>query len=202
MELFENNIMKTVEKISWNEDELFNYVKAGNKDAFEQLYRNHSVGIYCNLRKMTKNDALAKELLQDVFIKVWEKKAVLNPKKPFQFYLFRIAQNSVTDFYRRVRRDNHMIENLRLLTSEITHQPIESVIAGEEEELMLKAMEALPPQRKKIFILCKLEGKSYEEVSGLLGISTSTIGDHIVKGTKYIRKQLIKAGDILLFLGF
>jgi RNA polymerase sigma-70 factor (family 1) len=202
MEVSENNRMKTVEKLSWNEEELFSHIKAGNKNAFEQLYRDHSGGIYCNLRKLTRNDELAKELLQDVFIKVWEKKAVLNPNKPFHFYLFRIAKNSVTDFYRKVKRDKHMLQNLQLFASEITHQPIESAIAGAKEELLLRAMETLSPQRRKIFTLCKLEGKSYEEVSNLLGVTTSTIGDHIVKGTKYIKKQIIKAGNTLLFFMF
>lgn len=202
MEVFEKNRIKTVEKVSWNEEELFSHVKAGDKNAFEQLYRNHSGGIYCNLRRLTRNDELAKELLQDVFLKVWEKKADLNPNKPFHFYLFRIARNSVIDFYRRVKRDKHMLQNLPMLISEITHQPIESIIAGADEELVLKAMETLSPQRKKIFILCKLEGKSYEEVSKLLGITTSTIGDHIVKGTKYIKKQIIRAGETLLFFMF
>jgi len=202
MEVLENNRIKTVEKVSWNEEELFSHVKAGDKNAFEQLYRNHSGGIYCNLRRLTRNDELAKELLQDVFLKVWEKKADLNPDKPFHFYLFRIARNSVIDFYRKVKRDKHMLQNLPMLTSEITHQPIESIITGADEEMVLKAMETLSPQRKKIFILCKLEGKSYEEVSKLLGITTSTIGDHIVKGTKYIKKQIIRAGEMLLFFMF
>ena len=202
MEVSENNRIKTVEKVSWNEDELFSHVKAGNKNAFEQLYRDHSRGIYGSLRRLTRDDELAKELLQDVFLKVWERKAALNPNKPFHFYLFSIARNSVTDFYRKVKRDRYMLQNLQLLTSEITHQPIESVIAGAEEERLLQIMETLPPQRRKIFILCKLEGKSYEEVSNILGIRASTIGDHIVKGTKYLKKQIVKAGEMLVFFLF
>ena len=202
MGVFENNNVKTVEKVSWNEDELFSHVKAGDKNAFEQLYRDHSGGIYCNLRKLTRDDELARELLQDVFLKVWEKKAAFKPDKPFRFYLFRMAKNSVADFYRKVKRDKQLLQNLQLFASEITHQPIESVAAGTEEEQLLRVIETLPPQRRKVFILCKLEGKSYEEVSHLLGITTSTIGDHIVKGTKYIKKQIVRAGEMLLFFMF
>jgi len=110
MKVFDNNKMKIVERAPWNKDELFNHVKAGGKNAFEQLYRDHSGGIYCNLRMLTRNDELAKELLQDVFLKVWEKKALLNPDKAFHFYLFRIARNSVTDFYWKVKRDKHILQ--------------------------------------------------------------------------------------------
>ncbi|MBB6498309.1 RNA polymerase sigma factor [Pedobacter cryoconitis] len=193
--------VKTVENMRWSDEELISHIRAGNRNAFEQLYRDHSGGIYCNLRKLTRDDDLAKELLQDVFIKVWEKKAVLRSDKPFRFYLFGMARNTLTDFYRKVKRDKQMLQNLQLLASEITHQPIESIVTGAEEELLLQAVDSLPPQRKKVFVLCKLEGKSYEEVSKLLGISTSTIGDHIVKGIKSIKNQLLSPDRVLLVLG-
>lgn len=193
--------VKTVENMRWSDEELISHVRAGNRNAFEQLYRDHSGGIYCNLRKLTRDDDLAKELLQDVFIKVWEKKAVLKSDKPFRFYLFGMARNTLTDFYRRVKRDKQMLQNLQLLASEITHQPIESIATGAEEELLLRAVDSLPPQRRKVFVLCKLEGKSYEEVSKLLGISTSTVGDHIVKGVKSIKNQLLSHDRVMLVLG-
>lgn len=202
MEILDNRGKRIVEKMPWTEEELFSHVKAGNKNAFEQLYRDHSGGIYCNLRRMTRDDELAKEILQDVFTKVWEKKAALNIDKPFQFYLFRMAQNSVTSFYRSIKRDKKMLENLQLLASEITHQPIETIKTGVEQELLLQAVDCLSPRRKKIFILCKLEGKSYEEVSKILGISVSTIGDHIVKGTKTIKHQLMKSKQFSSFQAF
>jgi len=193
--------VKTVENIRWGDEELISHIRAGNRHAFEQLYRDHSGGIYCNLRKLTRDDDLAKELLQDVFIKVWEKKAVLKSDKPFRFYLFGMVRNTLTDFYRRVKRDKEMLQNLQLLASEVTHQPIESIATGEEEKQLLRAVDSLPPQRKKVFVLCKLEGKSYEEVSKLLGISTSTIGDHIVKGVKSIKNQLLSHDRVMLVLG-
>ena len=192
MEILDNRGKRIVEKMAWTEKELFSRVKAGNKNAFEQLYRDHSGGIYYNLRRMTRDDQLAREILQDVFTKVWEKKEILKIDKPFQYYLFRMAQNSVTNFYRSIKRNKKMLENLQLLASEITHQPIESIKTEVEEELLLQAVDCLSPRRKKIFILCKLEGKSYEEAGKILGISVSTIGDHIVKGTKTIRQQVIK----------
>ncbi|QNK63348.1 sigma-70 family RNA polymerase sigma factor [Pedobacter sp. PAMC26386] len=202
MEVLNGNLINSVEKMSWAEDELFSHIKAGNKNAFEQLYRDHSGGVYYNLRRLTRNDELAKELLQDVFTRVWEKKAALNPEKPFHFYLFRMARNSVVNLYRQTKRDKQLMDNLRLLTSEVTHQPVESQVSEAEEEALIRAVQMLPPQRRKIFMLCKLEGKSYEEVSGLLGITTSTIGDHIVKGTKAIRNHLMNSDRILLLFGF
>ena len=64
------------------------------------------------------------------------------------------------------------------------------VIRKEKAGLVHKAIEELPPKRKEVFKLCKLEGKSYEEISQRMGISTSTITDHIVKANVFIRNKL------------
>ena len=105
--------------------------------------------------------------------------------------MFRIAENKVHDFFRKLKRDrklyNHIIE--------ITCREYEDVeikfIHSEETALLNKAIENLPPQRKEVFYLCKVEGKSYLEVSRLLGISASTINDHIVKATRAVRDFML-----------
>ena len=67
----------------------------------------------------------------------------------------------------------------------------EHFISKENSGILYQAIELLPPKRKLVFRLCKLEGKTYEEVSLLLGISLSTISDHIVKANLFIKSQLL-----------
>ena len=71
---------------------------------------------------------------------------------------------------------------------------------SDEEKLAIlqKAIDSLPPQRQQVYRLCKLDGKTYKEVSDLLGISVSTISDHIVKGTKTVREYFEKNNPSLL----
>lgn len=173
------------------ERELFCEIIAGSRRAFEQIYRIYHKGLYYNLRKLTGNDEIAKEILQDVFLKIWEKRAELNPDKSFGAYLFRIAQNMAMDFYRREKRSKLLLESLTLLITEVIEQPLENEISVDEEEILREAIAMLPPQRRRIFELCKLEGKSYQEVSQLLGISVSTISDHLVKAFKTVKNQLV-----------
>lgn len=192
--------MGKIRKTNYTESELLMDVKLGSRRAFEQLYNLHRLMIYDNLRRLIRDEGIVKEILQDVFLKIWERRTELDPDKSFRAYLFRIARNMVMDYYRKVKREKKLVDNLQVFASEVSDQPMESVISSDEEELLMGAIATLSPQRKRIFMLCKLEGKSYEEVSQILGVSSSTISDHIVKATRTIRHRLIcqtKTGCIL-----
>ena len=180
----------------------------GNENAFEKIYQLYSPRLYGKLLKLVKSESHAKEILQDVFMKLWEHRHSIDPEKSFRSYLFKIAENKVYDFFRRTAREKNMEAQL-IASSTANYNVIDELITGDENLVKLQqAIELLPPQRQAIIRLCKLEGKSYKEVSELLGISVSTISDHIVKGTKTIReyfdknhKALITIVSVFLILG-
>jgi len=178
------------------ETEMLAEVRIGCKKAFEKVYRLYKARVYRNIRRQIYDDAIAEELMQDVFIKIWEKRTELDLEKSFGAYLFRIARSKVVDFYRKAKRDKALIENLQLVATEINEEPMESDLSAQESDYLQNAIDLLSPQRKKIFILCKLHGKSYDEVSKLVGVSTSTISDHIVKATKSLKNQLVKSNMV------
>lgn len=178
----------------FTDQELAGLLRQGDEPAFAELYKIYSPRIYSNLKRLTKDDELAKELLQEVFFKVWEKRDALNVEISFQAYLYKVSENMVRDFFRRASRDKKLMEHLVNAASEFYSTVEDLYISKENQSLFQRAIDELPPQRKKIFKLCKIEGKSYEEVSALLGVSTSTINDHIVKATKAIRLSLGGAG--------
>jgi len=183
--------MKDSGKKKISEAELLQWVKEGSKIAFDVLYREYKSKVYWRIKSKIDDAAIAEELMQDVFIKIWEKRAEIDLTKSFIAYLFCIANSKIIDFCRRASRDKQMMDNLQRIGTEISEEPMESNLSKNEGEFLVQAIEQLPPQRKRIFILCKLEGKSYEEVGGLMGVSTSTISDHIVKATKSLKKQLL-----------
>ncbi|RDC55251.1 hypothetical protein DU508_16875 [Pedobacter chinensis] len=69
----------------------------------------------------------------------------------------------------------------------------EDLFAKENKELLQKVIDKLPPQRKKVFTLFRLEGKSYEEISNLLGISPSIVSDHLLKANRFIKAEILSA---------
>ena len=175
-------------------------LQEGNKQSFEELYHRYKRRIYGNLKKLLKSDDLAEELLQEVFVKVWNKRHNLDVEKSFRSYLFRIAENLVYDFFRKAARDRKLEAHLTAAATKFYLHIEEALYTKESMAVLNKAVGLLPPRRRQIFTLCKLEGKSYEEVGLQLGISTSTINDHVVKATRSIREYLILTQDVAVLL--
>lgn len=176
--------------VSSNPRDLVRFLTEGNEAAFEALYHLYSRRLALFLIKLLKSEDLACEVLQDVFVKVWNNRKNIDPAQSFRSYLFRIAENCVHDFFRKAARDKKLQEALIRNTCK-DYNPVEdTVYMKERNRLLREAIEALPPKRRQIFQSVKIEGRSYEEVSHMLHVSVSTINDHIVKATKSIREDL------------
>lgn len=181
------------------EKELVLRLQAGDEWAFEQLYGLYKLRILKKLIRFVKREDIAVELLQDIFLKLWEKRESLDPEQSFRSYLFRIAENKITDLFRRAAHDKKLLAHLQIATAGLTNTTEEIIHFKEQQSLLQEAIDSLPPQRQKIFILCKIEGKSYQEAAELLGISIGTVNDHMVKAGRVIR-QHFKATDLVFLV--
>lgn len=186
--------------IASDEKDLVMLLKESNEAAFEKLYFLYSKRLLGYLIKLVKSETIATEILQDVFLKIWNKRQDIDANQSFRSYLFRIAENIVFDFFRKAARDKKLQETLiKHACKEYSHVE-ENFCAKENEQILHDVINLLPPRRREIFQLVKIEGRSYDEVSRLLSVSTSTISDHIVKATKFIRGQLKDSSVIALIL--
>jgi RNA polymerase sigma-70 factor (family 1) len=161
----------------------------GDSRAFEKLYDCYKLRLAGNLYKLLKSDELAKEILQDLFLKVWDNRAQIDPEKSFRSYLFRIGENMVNDFYRRAARDKRLRDQLVLANSEIYSHIEEQLFFKEDSGLLKEAINLMPPQRKLVYTLCKMEGRSYKEVQELLGINAKTINSHLFQANKFLKEH-------------
>ncbi|MFB2120942.1 RNA polymerase sigma factor [Parapedobacter sp. 2B3] len=184
------------------ERRLLMQLREGNVKAFEQLYFAYSKRLYGNIWKMVKSAEVAEEILQEVFQRVWERRTRIDVDKSFKSFLFTIAKHLVCDFfYQQTKRRD--IEAYLVVTSSELYQHIDEELAYKESESILsKAIDQLPLQRRKVYTLCKIEGKSYEEAGKILGISTSTISDHIVKATKSLKLHYQGVHVVSMLLAF
>jgi RNA polymerase sigma-19 factor, ECF subfamily len=167
---------------------LVGQLRQGNEAAFTFLYDKYSNQLYRNICRLVKDEQVAQELLQDLFMTIWKDREKLNPEKSFKPYLYKVAENMVYAYFRQAAKNKRLIDRLILSAMEFDSNAEDTMIAKEDHHLLRKAIENLSPQRKQIYTLCKLEGKSYEEVSKELSISTSTIRDHIVKANKTVKQ--------------
>ncbi|UZJ63980.1 sigma-70 family RNA polymerase sigma factor [Sphingobacterium sp. KU25419] len=83
-----------------------------------------------------------------------------------------------------------------------TYNPFEGVAEEEIDKALYSLIDSLPAQRKKVFMLCKLEGKSYNEVSAMLGISVAAVNDHITKANKFLKTNYAHVAPLMLSIFF
>jgi RNA polymerase sigma-70 factor (family 1) len=173
------------------EEQLLLELRRGNQQAFSELYKRNRAWIYASIVKLVKSHEFATELLQDVFMKVWQHRERIDMDKHFRWYLLKIARNTVYDFFRKAAHQQHIRE--QLISASIgskSYNPIEDQLYFKEaQDKLEKALDKLPEKCRQVFVLCKIEGKSYNEVADILNISTATINNHIVKATRILREH-------------
>lgn len=185
-----------------NELELLKQLSDGDQEAFAAIYLQYHGGIYNYLLKFTKNPALAEDLVHDVFLRIWEIRTQLDVRSAFAHYLYRMARNTAITHLNRISLyDTIRDEVLHRITSGINdHSLMDDIEAKQYEELFRKALASLPPQRQEAFILCRQQGKTYEEAAALMNISRNTLKQHLSLAVKSIKAYLLEHGNISLLM--
>ncbi len=173
-----------------NEKELLTNLSKGSEKAFEELYNLYSGPLLGFIFNIVKSKTHAGEILQETFIKVWNNLEKVDPNQPFRAYLYQITKNNIYDFFRQVTRDKKLeLLIIKNVVREYSH--VEELLSSKDDvHHLYKMIDALPPKRRQVFKLVKIEELSYAEVSEKLHISVSTINDHIVKATKFLHANL------------
>jgi RNA polymerase sigma-70 factor (family 1) len=179
---------------------LLSQLKQGEEAAFKEIYQIYSQRIYGRLISLLKDEDMADSILQDVFMRIWERRTQIDPEQTFKAYLYKIAENFVYDHFRKVARDKKLQVRLRAATAEYYEHTEQDIFKKENDKFIEEAISKLPAQRQRIFQLCRIEGKSYEEAAGILGISVSTVSNQLVKATKSVREYVLAANGMALTL--
>ncbi|HTM99246.1 MAG TPA: sigma-70 family RNA polymerase sigma factor [Pedobacter sp.] len=188
-------------KSNFSEKELVVSLRNGSNKAFVVLYDQYKRQLAGSLFKLLKSEDLTFEVLQELFLKIWDNRAQIDPEKSFKSYLFKIAVNLVNDYYRKAARDKMMRDKMMVLSTEIYTHIEEQVFRRENIELLHEAIDLMPPQRKRVFTLFKLEGKSYKEIEELLGVNEKTINSHLYQANRFLKKYFLsKPGRELVIL--
>lgn len=175
---------------------LIERIRLGDSKAFTELYGIYFANVYRFSYKFLKSREHAQECTQLTFIKIWERREHIDSSLNFKSYIFTITKNCVLKTIEQSAKENKFAEFVQLEYDSNLHA--ESSDHEDLEKIANDILEQLPPQRQLVFKLCKLEGKSYDEVALDLGISSGTVRDHMFKASKAIRKQL--SSHRLLFI--
>ncbi len=167
----------------------------GSAEAFTALYRHYAPQLYVHILRMTADEGIAKEILQDIFSRIWFRKENLCMDANFAGYLIRVAQHSVYNFYKKLRRNQSLLLSFKKSIQENYSYIEEALQYQESSELLEKALATLAPQQNKVYRLIKIEGHSYKETAEMLGIAPGTVKEYLVNANKVIRKYLTSNAD-------
>ncbi|MDR0574408.1 MAG: RNA polymerase sigma-70 factor [Tannerella sp.] len=174
----------------------------GDEDAFVALYHKYHRKIYHTALSMTRSEDLAQDVIQDVFLKVWENRTALDPGKSFIAYISVICRNVIFDMFKKASVEEAVRQKLQQFAEVSEPESEDDDFYETYISLLSNAIAKLPPQRSIIFKLCKLQKKSYDEVARSMNISRSTVQDHIVKANKAIREYLLTHVDLSFVMLF
>lgn len=179
-----------------NETLLIREMQAGSHEAFTILYRHYSPLLYINIQSMLHDPAATEELVQELFTRIWQKRAYKGISDNFTGYMYRIAQHLVHDFFRKLKKDHMMMEKFKALTTETEAAKAEGLLQQQQSYgLIEKAIDHLPPQQKKAYKLVKQEGCTYKKAAEDMGISPFTVKEYLNLANKSIRNYLLTKVD-------
>lgn len=174
------------------DDELVRRLKDNNQQALEQLYKNYSNKIFYFSLKFLQNKVEAEDLVQTVFINLWEHRSFLDPNLPVKSYIFRSVTNLVYNCLKRRAIRSRYIEYELSRTDRQSNTTYDTVYLHDLEKSISEIVTTLPPQQQKIFKMSRNNGYSYEVIARKLDISVRTVENQIYRTLKVIRKNLLQ----------
>ncbi|MDN5202425.1 RNA polymerase sigma-70 factor [Fulvivirgaceae bacterium BMA10] len=173
-------------------------IKSGDVSSFEQIFRQYYQSLCLFALKYVKDPDDAEEIVQDVFVKIWQKKDVLDIAISLKSYLYQAVRNASLNHLKHIQVKLEYEKNL--VNSPSRTDTADTVIASELEAKIYEAVHKLPPERKKIFLLNRNEGLKYREIADQLNISVKTVESQMGKALKFLRMELVDFLSIVVLL--
>ena len=149
-----------------------------------------------------KNDNDAYDIVQDVFIKVWENRLTLNPDTNFDAYIFTITKNALFSLFRKRLTEKKYLDYLSELTISNNHDTEKQTDYIFLQQKYEELVEKLPTKRKEIFFRPRKTGLSNKKIALRKGISEKTVEDHLSKSLAFLKKQFSNHGILMVLFYF
>ena len=178
------------DNILLSDEELMQEIKADNMFAFDVLYKKYCKRVYKFGHSILKSPEDSENLMQDVFLSLWENRHKVEKDSSIKSYIFTIVYNSAISVIRKKAKESQFVEYLKSI-QEINIEPVN--VELEYNELTKKLDEivkALPQRQKEVSQMHKVYGLKYSEIAERLHISVNTIENHMSRALKTIREKL------------
>jgi RNA polymerase sigma-70 factor (family 1) len=187
-------------ELSYAENELLKLVAGGDRIAFTQLYNNYRNKIYSIAFELTESTAVAEEIVQDVFLKIWVKRNTLDEVTHFRAYVFTITRNYVFTALKRIARKESIEVNAVQGAPLYYHDTENRVLNNEYSRILQAAIDRLPEQQRQVYNLIRKEGYKREEAAAALHLSPETVKSHLAQAMRSIRTYCLARLDVSIAL--
>lgn len=178
-------------------------LKEGDRESFRTIFHLLRKRLYYFVFSYAKSEYVADEMVQEVFIKVWQKRESIKPPT-FTTFVFTIARNLTYNHMRDTfRRESVKEEVWKSVSTKYEH--IEArILFAEYKYIVNRIVDDLPPQKRTIYMLSREEGKTNTEIAEILGITPKTVKNHLWKIMETIKVRLRPhlENSLLVFLAF
>lgn len=174
-------------------------------NAFNTLYWEYHAAVYANALRLIKDPIVAEDIVQDVFVTLWGKRHSVDPEQDLGGWLFVISHHKTVDQLKRKLKQALVHKDLSVARDDQTII-LDSDLKEEQLCAIEEAMGQLSPQKRKVFELCKVQGRTYKKAAEELHISKYTVKEYLSEALVIIRKYIgehpRQTGIVIYFLTF
>lgn len=172
------------------ETELMRRISKGDEKAFEQLFKAYYARLVVFARKYITDRDLAENIVQSVFVKMWERRESVQIAKPAAYLLIAVRNHCLNEL-----KQQKILVWAEEKKGAIINLPDEDLPDESLAEKVQKVISEMPPQRQKIFRLNRFEGMKYKDIALKLGLSHKTIEAQMGKALQFLREKLPRVID-------
>jgi RNA polymerase sigma-70 factor (family 1) len=163
---------------------------------FSDIFRQHEHRLFTLALRLTKSEQTASDIIQEVFLKLWEQREGIYRINNMEAWLYRLTENKIIDFLRKAAADNRLKEKIWVGLQQIMDETELHIAAKEYNQIIQKAINELPPQRRLIYQLNKEEGLDYQQIADELQISRHTVKNQLFTAVQSVRRFITKSGKL------
>ncbi|MBB6236845.1 RNA polymerase sigma-70 factor (ECF subfamily) [Pedobacter sp. AK013] len=180
--------------------ELLRRLLSDDEEAFTSLFYSYKDKLYSFIFRITGSAEIAKDIVQDVFLKIWNTRHNACQVENFNAFVYRMAKNAALDQLKRTSRESIAVSSLRLLANEhMASDPFEDMKATEIQLKYELALKKLPKQQRVVYELHHIEGEDYVEIAKKLNLSIPTIRSHFRNALNSLKGSLFSLLLMILF---
>ncbi len=174
-----------------SDNDLLIRIKADDEKAFQKLFKRYYSRLYYYSFSFVKTKEIAEEAVMDIFFAIWEKRKALLISN-FAFYIYASVKYKSLEYKKKKKVIFDELETVSNNSSINEHDPEQKMIFAEFENRIDSLVNQLPPQRKLVFMLNRVDGLKYKEISQLLEISLRTVEKHMYDAVFQLKDLLSK----------